>query len=296
MRFAKLPKPILARDDLSASDKIVYAVILDAGNGEAAAIGIRRIMETTAMSSHTVQRSIRNVERAGLLSIDRGRNGQRQTFKFPSTVQQTATVKKDRPYQKLARSRCKNATEAYQNLAHVETDLSRDAAPRGVHQQLIDFFTERWGEQFGGKYPFDKRKDPPAAKRLLEAVSGDLARAKRLVSVYLDSGDQWTRDRGSGLALLCSSSQLSRYLARTAPAAEGPSPAPSDHPVIESAREKWPEAVAADPAYWAELAHRADDPRSGVTTVGLQRLILKSASVEKFKAAVPTPRKGVAGA
>jgi hypothetical protein len=86
----------------------------------------------------------------------------------------------------------------------------RRAPPTGPHHELIAFFTSAWRQRFGGKYDFQDAADGAAAGRLLKKTcENDLAKAKRIVSEFIEDDDAFISEGGHTLRQLAS--QVNRY-------------------------------------------------------------------------------------
>lgn len=126
------------------------------------------------------------------------------------------------------------------------------SAPSPHHQGLIDYHSTTWAKRFGGKYPFNRSKDPPAAKRLLAAVDDDLARARRIIDEAFR--DDWIVDKGARLALIASNGQLPKLIARTAADADETPTADGEHPILADARARgWGADLDAHADEWAAI-------------------------------------------
>jgi len=74
--FAKLPKRLLCRQDLTPSTKLVVAAIHDRMRQNPAAWpSLARIADDTGLSKRTAQRAVLAAERAGLIMVDRQPGG-----------------------------------------------------------------------------------------------------------------------------------------------------------------------------------------------------------------------------
>ena len=84
VKFYMLDKEIASRADLKPTDKIVLAVITDRiGNNGHSWPGIRRIAADAGLgSSKTAERAVNHLERAGLLTVERGRGGQPNHYRL----------------------------------------------------------------------------------------------------------------------------------------------------------------------------------------------------------------------
>lgn len=296
-QFFKLPTGIAGRTDIGSTAKIVFAVISDAARGGVARIGVNRIARLAGVDRTTALRARQELERAGCLDIQRGRNGQRCLYRLNKTSRKTPPVSESNQSHSATGSQNPTSRVSPPDQSHSATGTSRVSPLRseetyiqtksgGAHQTLIDHFCNSWAARFGAKYPFSKSKDPPAAKRLLDALSGDVERATRVVDRYLAGADEWTAKQGCRLAVLASNAQLPRYLTATAPTPNDTANAESEHPLIEAGRAKWPESVESDPEWWVGLAHRVENPRSKLNLQRAKRLIREAKTLEAFKATV----------
>jgi len=128
--FAKLPKAILARRDLTPTAKLVVAFVTDAmrGNG-AVQIGVRRIAGGIGCDKETVFRCLGNIEGSGVLLFKRGTRGQRITYRLPPEVsaecgQSEASPKADKGTRKTPSVR-KTRTEVSAKPVHVKTKTKK---------------------------------------------------------------------------------------------------------------------------------------------------------------------------
>lgn len=120
-KFYKLPQDIAARKELQATDKIVYAVIVDfIGGNETGWPGKRCLMKKTGLADKTVCDSIKRLELSGLLIVERRGNGKSNHYK---------TGSESEPVQKLNRFKThtvggsESEPEAVQPLNPNQTDL-----------------------------------------------------------------------------------------------------------------------------------------------------------------------------
>ena len=108
-QFYKLPVEIARRKDLQSSDKIVFTMILDHQGGNVKARpGIQTLMMEAGLSRQTVCDSIRRLEAAGFLSVERRGNGRSNFYQsslHPRPVGNNQTSLETRPVQKLDQSR-----------------------------------------------------------------------------------------------------------------------------------------------------------------------------------------------
>lgn len=302
--FTKAPDWLLARADLGFADKLVFAVIVDRMKDGRASIGIRRIMARLAASNTTVVRAVKRLEAAGLLTVERGRSGQRTVYRLPDKAvteshrsdqgeavterHRSMALRENKAVTKSYRERCQKVTASGDKKSPrpdqtLLPDLARSTAPSGAggkragkatgppgkatgpHQALVEHFTSRWSEHNGGgKYPFDRARDPAAAKRILDHTNGDLDRARRIVNAYLEDDDSWLAEHAKGrpLSLLASNARLGKYLAATAGGSNSEAVqdhGPEEHPVLTDGRARgWGDDVDAHPAEWMDIARRIE--------------------------------------
>jgi DNA-binding transcriptional regulator YhcF (GntR family) len=141
-RFYKFPHDLAVRKDLKASDKIVFAIILDhIGNNDKCWPGIRTLAKKAGLTTVTVVDCIKRLESAGLLNVDRRGNGKSSHYTIsetaketiPETVKETVSVavKETIPVKKLNQLKSLHGggketyTEACKNLTPNQTDLNK---------------------------------------------------------------------------------------------------------------------------------------------------------------------------
>lgn len=256
---------------------------------------VETIMKLTGLSERTVQRATRGLADKKVITIVQG-GGQGNTNKYRLTENPVVlgdTVPNPKP-RHLRDTVSKPESRHLDDTVSPVKGVILDPKPRhlGVtrteeqnkscalarrrnksktknesnHQALIAHFTDRWSELVGGggKYPFAKGRDGKAVKTILDAANGDLDRAKAIVDRFLaDDDDAFLAKNGRGrsLGLLVSGACLTRYLADTAapqPQVRSDESIPQDHPLIQDAREKWPDDVAKHPQEWWALATAAE--------------------------------------
>lgn len=82
--------------------------------------------------------------------------------------------------------------------------------PTGNHAALVKWFCDSWEKKYGEKYPFLGGKDGEHVKWILNQVNDDLERAKRIVTGYLASEDEFFVKDRHGLGTL--KSQFRRFI------------------------------------------------------------------------------------
>jgi hypothetical protein len=164
-KFYKLPQELAARKNLKASDKIVYAVIMDHMSVNNKCFpGKRRIMERAGLSGQTVCDSIKRLETAGAMEVVRCGTGKKNHYK---------SGLENGPVQKADQSKSHTSTglktrpEAVQKLDHNQTDINNQTIRLAVFLfdsicKIMEDFKkpdlEKWAEVFGKMIHIDNRK------------------------------------------------------------------------------------------------------------------------------------------
>lgn len=156
-RFYKLPHSITAREDLKASDKLLFAVICDfIGPNTAGWPGKNCLMRRTGLSGKTVCDSIRKLEAVGLLKVERGGRGRSNFYRiggagiepeqeknqfrnYTTSGPETTPLRGKKWTKNYARGGVETKPEVVQNLHPIKTDLlnQRDNTPET--KSKIDF-------------------------------------------------------------------------------------------------------------------------------------------------------------
>jgi len=74
--FLAVPRDILRRTDLSPGAKLVYASLVDLVRFLGPAIGTRKLAESVGIHRSKLLRAIAELERAGLIAVDRDHKGE----------------------------------------------------------------------------------------------------------------------------------------------------------------------------------------------------------------------------
>ncbi len=83
--YCQLPKAILARKDLTASAKLLYAYFVDRiGQNSHCWPGTRLIAIDVGMNRKTIQRAVARLESAGLLMVTQGHGGDTSSYRLHS--------------------------------------------------------------------------------------------------------------------------------------------------------------------------------------------------------------------
>lgn len=108
--FYKLPQDIAARKDLRASDKIVFAVIVDClGKNDKCWPGKLTLMQKTGLSGQTVCDAIGRLETAGVLQVDRRGKGKSNHYQTSPEIRPESSPE-SRPVQKVDQSKNQTTT------------------------------------------------------------------------------------------------------------------------------------------------------------------------------------------
>jgi len=121
-RFYKLPKDITARKDLTASDKLVFAVIRNyQGAKDFCWPGIRTLSRDTGLSTVTIIQVIKRLELAGLLVVERLGIGKGSRYSIAESGKVSLPVKKTNRSKKLNTTVKETSTEPVKFLNHIRT-------------------------------------------------------------------------------------------------------------------------------------------------------------------------------
>jgi len=115
--FFKLPQALAARRDLTATDKLVYAVIQNRmGGNDNCWPGIRRLSEDCGFKNiKTALAAVKRLERAGLIEVLRSETkGRVNHYRLTESVPKNGTLQKTERSKKRTRSVPKNGYEALQ--------------------------------------------------------------------------------------------------------------------------------------------------------------------------------------
>lgn len=183
--FYKLPQDLAARTDITASDKLVFAVIVARiGDNGKSWPGIQSLMRDCGLCRDTVIKSIHRLEAAGLLSVQRRGNG--RVNHYEKTSLKTRPVEKPDQSEYQTTGSLKTRPEPVRKSdCNRKDSLKRPTLGRGV------FFKTFWEA-----YP---RK---VAKAQAEKIFYRLKPTEALMTVMLAAleqqkeSDQWQRDGG----------------------------------------------------------------------------------------------------
>lgn len=220
--FAKIPHSLLVRRDLTATAKVVYAVVVGriGENGESWP-GMRRIAMDTGIEVKAAMRAIGALRKAGLLEVV-GR-GDRGTFKYRpgSAPKMVALPKRERspngnssaPQMVSPRAPKKGTESDPVNKIHELDPRARASARTPGHAELTAFWGAEWSKRNGGtKYPHGGVKDGKAVNRMMAALDGDVARVKDIMLRFLDDSDAFYQKTGKTLAMC--QTRMAAYLAK----------------------------------------------------------------------------------
>lgn len=138
--WAKLPLNLAADKTITASAKVVYAILLYHCNSDSSCYpGMRTLIKECGIANQTVQDAVSELEQLGYITIDRikeeGKNARNIYTLTDKSVSESSTLssvgKKIKAYQKIVRSVPENSTDAYQKIVQKEIDQGKrgDAHP-----------------------------------------------------------------------------------------------------------------------------------------------------------------------
>ena len=197
--FYKLDQGLAARRDLTATAKIVFAVIRDRiGKNEKCWPGERTLARDAGIDRSTVRDCIRRLTEAGLLEVNRRGTGLAPHYSIPDETggriqpveesdrlenpttgggrTQPEPVGRSNLNQKdpLTRPRSGAASPLYCEDSSPKRPTRRKASPPDPSvKKFIDWFFERYREIHGRKYIVRGGKDGEIVKRLLGQLEGD---------------------------------------------------------------------------------------------------------------------------
>ena len=223
-KFYKLDQDLTARRDLSAFDKVLYAVLVDhIGRNRDGWPGVRRLAKCTGTKSHdTVENGLLALERAGLVVIDRRGKGKLNHYRLSAPPDGTVSPPQSAPAGGTPRRHKRTTrrytgvpaggTEAHRLAVQNQTDplnqtkeSRRKAPPDPRVREFIDWFAAEYHRALGRTYIVTGGKDGATAKRLLKSLSLD--QMKQATASMLS--DQWGRQKAS-IGLLAS--QINAWL------------------------------------------------------------------------------------
>lgn len=122
--FYKLPKAVASRTDLLASDKLIFAIIIDCMKGKKICWpGKRCLAKRSGLSGPAVCGCIRRLEGAGVLVVDRRGNGKSNVY---TTGQQTLPVKEVNRSTDFTRGGKDSLPEAVNKLDRKKKELLKE--------------------------------------------------------------------------------------------------------------------------------------------------------------------------
>ena len=194
-KFCQVPKAMAKRRDLTATAKMVYAVIRDRlGKNDCAWPGVRRIAADAGVSVQTVIHAVEQLEARGLMRVVRQGNGRVNKYYFPAMSSRGAVVS-DKP--KRSRSRKGGAQETVSeaingpghNETNNETSVNETKTDKDTLEKLKAYFLTEWSAKYGKDYPYEGRNGRQFLERVLES-SGSLGEAQEVIDAYFrEKGD-----------------------------------------------------------------------------------------------------------
>jgi len=187
-KFYKLPQELASRKNLNASDKIVYAVIMDHNSKNNKCFpGKRTIMKKTGLSGDTVCESIKRLESSGALIVVRPGNGKSNRYKSGLEIgpvgksdrseNQTPTGPKTRP--EAVRKSDHNQTRLYNQTLELASFLFDSIREIIKDFKKPDF--EKWAADFG-KMIQDDNRNPKQIEAVIKWALRDAFWRDKLLS------------------------------------------------------------------------------------------------------------------
>ena len=217
-KFVKLPKPLLARTDLSPVAKLVYGYLVDRMNSDGIAWpGVRRIATDTGCTPATVHKAVEQLANTELLAVEpgKGRRTNRYLRAKNRTQGESVVCQKTNGVCQKTNATARSVSKTERNQTHKErpkNETQRARTPDPNHKALTEHFCAAWKAKNGRKYPHAGARDAKAVTAILKAVDGDLAEARSIVDRFLADGDQWIGKTGHKLSIL--PSQLAAYMGK----------------------------------------------------------------------------------
>jgi hypothetical protein len=193
------------------------------------------VAERTGLNRGNVSRGLRELLLLGLIEQSDGRHGRKtsRSWTFPNRCAcatigssplvapaQRMEARPVAPAQQVETrivapahsNRCAGAQVLYSEGIELHSPAARvggrgkkaagGAHPTSDHQALIEHHAKGWLDRRGEKYFFQKGKDGAAVKAILGACGGNLDKAKRVVTTYLDDRDPFIWKNGHTLSFL----------------------------------------------------------------------------------------------
>ena len=219
--FYKLNQELAARKDLNGSDKVLFAVIADrVGKNGKCWPGTRKLAENTGLNRETVIKATKRLESAGLLIVERRKNGQGNHYRTSlESGRKTQPVGKPNRSENPTTTGRKTQPEAVGKPNHNQTDQltrpkyvrrKKTATPNPQVKEFIDWFSQTYKKELTCKYIVRGGKDGKLVKKLLEQVS--ISQLKKSAQAMLS--DSWGRKNASIGTL---SNQINKWLNNSSP-------------------------------------------------------------------------------
>ena len=155
-KFFKLPQDIAARRDLLASDKLVYAVILDCSRDKGICWPSKRYLSRrTGLSGQAVLNATARLEKAKVLLVERRENGKSNYYKTGQQIRPVNGLDRSKSYTTGGQ---RNRPEAVNGLDPNKTDqLNQTENFPFSSDELIE--------------PTPETPDPGKVQRVLESLA-----------------------------------------------------------------------------------------------------------------------------
>ena len=219
-RFYKLPIDVAALRSIRPADKVIYAVLADRmGTNGSCWPGVRRLAQDSGLDAATVPQSVKRLERAAMVKVERRGNGRSNVYRLtPQSAWKTQALEKPKRLENPHTGARKTHAQARANDLHNQTDqlnqtqeARRQKAPPDPRvRQFIDLFSKSFQTAQGRSYVVTGAKDGATVKRLLAAMDREgldaLAELQRAAGNML--ADDWACDKAS-IGLL--SAQINKW-------------------------------------------------------------------------------------
>jgi len=203
-RFYKLPADLAVRRDLKATDKVVFAAISDRiGKNGYCWPGVRTIAVDSGLTKNGVLKSLKRLEQAGLLAVERRGNGRCNHYRKTETSQQRVPVNNINRSTMNTTGGPQRCPEPVNNVDHNQTDQlnqtkkgrqKKQTTPKElVFPEILDTatFRQAWGEW--QQYLCEKKKkltSSTAKKQLKKLAQHGADVAAAMIEQSIEQGWQ----------------------------------------------------------------------------------------------------------
>lgn len=175
-RFVKVPKHVLSRRDLSASAKLIYAVLLDRiGDNDAAWPGWRRLARDLGVSLGVVSRGVCHLKRVGLLTVEARGPGQSNRYRRSESATETGALPR---------------RERSRNGAGGATKTGAQALPKRARNQIDPLNQTHNGHPRQRRRPSQPEHRQPFQRTRRQPSRWSVADVLRIYEAYPDQTDK----------------------------------------------------------------------------------------------------------